>query len=61
VILLEIEPEKQNTKIDFYYCVVLKLLKGNNYSTKSGGKFNKEIYNRIFDLRTNLKLNFLFR
>ncbi len=63
VILLEIEPEKQNTKIDFYYCkkdlgvpfvCVTDLIKEGNklyYFNESGLKVQvKRIYNRvIFD------------
>ncbi|WP_395064712.1 hypothetical protein [Flavobacterium sp.] len=63
VVLLEIEPEKQNTKIDFYYCkrdlgvetvcVTDIIKKGNQlFYTNSKGKeiLIKRIYNRvIFD------------
>jgi hypothetical protein len=63
VILLEIEPEKQNTKIDFYYCrrdigipivCVTELIKKGNqlfYKNKEGDEILvKRIYNRvIFD------------
>lgn len=63
VILLEIEPEKQNTKIDFYYCqrdfgipivcVTELIQKGKNlyYTNKKGEEIEvKRIYNRvIFD------------
>lgn len=63
VILLEIEPEKQNTKIDFYYCrrdlgipivCVTDLIKEGKklyYKNESGEKvLVKRIYNRvIFD------------
>ncbi len=63
VILLEIEPEKQNTKIDFYYCsrdigipivCVTELTKKGNqlfYKNKNGEEIRvKRIYNRvIFD------------
>ncbi|MBS7786878.1 hypothetical protein KIH23_06185 [Flavobacterium sp. CYK-55] len=63
VILLEIEPEKQNTKIDFYYCrrdlgipivCVTELIKKGNqlfYTDASGREILvKRIYNRvIFD------------
>lgn len=63
VILLEIEPEKQNTKIDFYYCkrdigipivCVTELIKKDKklyYRNESGaGVEVKRIYNRvIFD------------
>jgi len=63
VILLEIEPEKQNTKIDFYYCkrdlgipfvCVTDLIKKGNqlfYKNESGDEILvKRIYNRvIFD------------
>lgn len=63
VILLEIEPEKQNTKIDFYYCkrdigipivCVTELIKKGKklyYKNKAGAEVEvKRIYNRvIFD------------
>ncbi|GGA72453.1 hypothetical protein GCM10008015_11390 [Flavobacterium palustre] len=63
VILLEIEPEKQNTKIDFYYCkrdlgipfvCVTDLIKKGNqlfYKNENGDEILvKRIYNRvIFD------------
>ena len=63
VVLLEIEPEKQNTKIDFYYCrrdlgipvvCVTDVIKEGDqlfYRDESGAKFQiKRIYNRvIFD------------
>jgi hypothetical protein len=63
VILLEIEPEKQNTKIDFYYCrrdlgipivCVTEILKKGNqlfYKNENGEEILvKRIYNRvIFD------------
>ena len=63
VILLEIEPEKQNTKIDFYYCQrdlgipvvcvteIIKIDKQLFYKDKSGKEIRiKRIYNRvIFD------------
>jgi hypothetical protein len=63
VILLEIEPEKQNTKIDFYYCQrdlgvpfvcvteVTKKGKQLFYTNKAGREIRiKRIYNRvIFD------------
>jgi hypothetical protein len=63
VILLEIEPEKQNTKIDFYYCrrdlsipivCVTDLIKKGNqlfYKNENGEEILiKRIYNRvIFD------------
>ncbi len=63
VILLEIEPEKQNTKIDFYYCrrdigipfiCVTKIIKEGKalfYRNDAGEKIRiKRIYNRvIFD------------
>jgi hypothetical protein len=63
VILLEIEPEKQNTKIDFYYChrdvgipivcvtEVIKKGKQLFYKNKKGNEILiKRIYNRvIFD------------
>lgn len=63
VILLEIEPEKQNTKIDFYYCqrdfgipivCVTELIQNGKklyYTNKKGEEIEvKRIYNRvIFD------------
>ena len=63
VILLEIEPEKQNTKIDFYYCrrdigipivCVTEIIKKGNqlfYLNENGNEILiKRIYNRvIFD------------
>ncbi len=63
VVLLEIEPEKQNTKIDFYYCerdfgvptvCVTDILKKQNqlfYTNSKGKEIQiKRIYNRvIFD------------
>ncbi|MDQ5929746.1 MAG: hypothetical protein QG594_1527, partial [Bacteroidota bacterium] len=63
VVLLEIEPEKQNTKIDFDYChrdlgvlplCVTQVIKKNNqlfYKNKAGQEIQiKRIYNRvIFD------------
>lgn len=63
VILLEIEPEKQNTKIDFYYCkrdigipivCVTELIKKGKklyYKNEAGSEIEvKRIYNRvIFD------------
>jgi hypothetical protein len=63
VILLEIEPEKQNTKIDFYYCKrdlgipfvcvtdIIKEGKHLFYQNEAGEKIQiKRIYNRvIFD------------
>jgi hypothetical protein len=63
VILLEIEPEKQNTKIDFYYCKrdlgipfvcvtdIIKEGKRLFYQNEAGEKIHiKRIYNRvIFD------------
>ncbi len=63
VILLEIEPEKQNTKIDFYYCrkdlgipivCVTEIIKKGKqlfYKNESGEEIRvKRIYNRvIFD------------
>jgi hypothetical protein len=63
VVLLEIEPEKQNTKIDFYYarkdlgipliCVTEVIKEGRKlyYQTEDGRKIQiKRIYNRvIFD------------
>ncbi|MFD2202995.1 hypothetical protein [Shivajiella indica] len=63
VVLLEIEPEKQNTKIDFYYCkrdlgipyvcVTEAIKKGNQlfYTNDNGAEILiKRIYNRvIFD------------
>ncbi|WP_291788268.1 hypothetical protein [Cecembia sp.] len=69
VILLEIEPEKQNTKIDFYYCrkdfgipvvCVTEVIKRGNqlFYTNERGKevLIKRIYNRvIFDELENRK------
>lgn len=69
VILLEIEPEKQNTKIDFYYCrkdfgipvvcVTEVIKKGNQlfYTNEQGEEvLIKRIYNRvIFDELENRK------
>ncbi|MEN2282630.1 hypothetical protein AAGF08_10875 [Algoriphagus sp. SE2] len=63
VVLLEIEPEKQNTKIDFYYCkrdlgipivCVTEVIKDNKklyYINSEGKKIQiKRVYNRvIFD------------
>ncbi len=76
VVLLEIEPEKQNTKIDFYYCArqfgikvlcVTEVIKqGNQLFYKDNGTLKpiKRIYNRVIfdelDVRTDLKLNFSF-
>lgn len=69
VILLEIEPEKQNTKIDFYYCrkdfgipvvCVTEVIKRGNqlfYTNERGEEvLIKRIYNRvIFDELENRK------
>lgn len=69
VVLLEIEPEKQNTKIDFYYCrrdlgvpivcVTEVIKKGNKlyYTNKENEEILiKRIYNRvIFDELENRK------
>lgn len=75
VILLEIEPEKQNTKIDFYYCkrdlgipivCVTEIIKKENqlfYKNASGDEILiKRIYNRvIFDeLSVRTDLNLHF-
>lgn len=76
VVLLEIEPEKQNTKIDFYYCArqfgikvlcVTEVIKQGNqlfYNENGNLKLIKRIYNRVIfdelDVRTDLKLNFSF-
>jgi hypothetical protein len=75
VILLEIEPEKQNTKIDFYYCQrdlgvpfvcvteVIKKGKQLFYTNKEGREIRiKRIYNRvIFDeLEARKDLNMQF-
>lgn len=75
VILLEIEPEKQNTKIDFYYCQrdlgvpfvcvteVIKKGKQLFYTNKEGREIQiKRIYNRvIFDeLEARKDLNMQF-
>ncbi|WP_298148691.1 hypothetical protein [Flavobacterium sp.] len=76
VMLLEIEPEKQNTKIDFYYCArqfgikilcVTEVIKQGNqlyYNENGDLKPIKRIYNRVIfdelDVRTDLKLNFSF-
>jgi hypothetical protein len=75
VILLEIEPEKQNTKIDFYYCkrdigipivCVTEVTKKNNqlfYKDQNGKEvLIKRIYNRvIFDeLELRTDLNLNF-
>ncbi|MCL6260222.1 hypothetical protein M3O96_14065 [Aquiflexum sp. TKW24L] len=75
VILLEIEPEKQNTKIDFYYCqkdlgvpfiCVTKITKRGKqlfYTDKEGQEIQiKRIYNRvIFDeLEARKDLNMQF-
>lgn len=76
VILLEIEPEKQNTKIDFYYCkrdigipivCVTELIKKGKqlfYKNEKGEEIRvKRIYNRvIFDeLDLRTDLNLNFR
>jgi len=69
VVLLEIEPEKQNTKIDFYYCrkdfgmpvicvtEVIKKGKQLFYTNEAGEEVQiKRIYNRvIFDELENRK------
>lgn len=75
VILLEIEPEKQNTKIDFYYCqkdlgvpfvCVTEIIKKGKqlfYANKEGKEILiKRIYNRvIFDeLEARKDLNMQF-
>jgi len=75
VILLEIEPEKQNTKIDFYYCqkdlgvpfvCVTEIIKKGKqlfYTNKEGKEILiKRIYNRvIFDeLEARKDLNMQF-
>lgn len=70
VILLEIEPEKQNTKIDFYYCrrhlgipvvCVTELLKKGKqlfYRNKQGQEIQvKRIYNRVIFDELELKKN----
>lgn len=68
VILLEIEPEKQNTKIDFYYCkrdigipfiCVTEIIKKGNqlfYKNKDGIEIRiKRIYNRVIFDELNLR------
>ncbi|MEL1240260.1 hypothetical protein [Flavobacterium flavipallidum] len=68
VILLEIEPEKQNTKIDFYYCkrdlgipfvCVTDLIKKGNqlfYKNENGDEIQvKRIYNRVIFDELNLR------
>ena len=76
VILLEIEPKKQNTLIDFLYCerdlevatvcITDIIKKGKQLFYIKDGKETliKRIYNRVIfdelDLRTDLKLNFDF-
>ena len=68
VILLEIEPEKQNTKIDFYYCkrdlglpivCVTDVIKRGNqlfYKNKNGEEILiKRIYNRVIFDELNLR------
>lgn len=68
VILLEIEPEKQNTKIDFYYCkrdlgipfvCVSDLIKKGNqlfYKNENGDEILiKRIYNRVVFDELNLR------
>lgn len=68
VVLLEIEPEKQNTKIDFYYChrdlgipivcvtEVIKEGKQLFYLNESGEKIRiKRIYNRVIFDELNLR------
>jgi len=68
VILLEIEPEKQNTKIDFYYChkdfgvpfiCVTKVIKEGKklyYTSESGQIIQiKRIYNRVIFDELNLR------
>ncbi|MDG1277168.1 MAG: hypothetical protein P8O16_07800 [Algoriphagus sp.] len=68
VILLEIEPEKQNTKIDFYYCrkdlgiplvCVTELIKEEKklfYLDEKGEKIQvKRIYNRVIFDELNLR------
>lgn len=68
VVLLEIEPEKQNTKIDFYYCkrdlglaivcVTDVIKKGNQlfYKNENGEEIQiKRIYNRVIFDELNLR------
>ncbi len=68
VVLLEIEPEKQNTKIDFYHCqqdlgipivCVTEVIKEGTqlfYLTKAGNKQRiKRIYNRVIFDELNLR------
>lgn len=68
VILLEIEPEKQNTKIDFYYCrrdigipivCVTELIKKGKQLFYTNGKGEeilvKRIYNRVIFDELNLR------
>jgi hypothetical protein len=68
VILLEIEPEKQNTKIDFYYCqrdfgfpvvCVTEVFEEENklyYRNSYGSKIEiKRIYNRVIFDELNLR------
>jgi hypothetical protein len=68
VVLLEIEPEKQNTKIDFYYCQrdlgisilcvtdVIKKGKQLFYKNKKGEEIQiKRIYNRVIFDELNLR------
>ncbi|MFN4000244.1 hypothetical protein [Algoriphagus sp.] len=68
VVLLEIEPEKQNTKIDFHYakqdlgipivCVTEVIKEGKQlYYTNSSGKKNRirRIYNRVIFDELNLR------
>ncbi len=68
VILLEIEPEKQNTKIDFYYCkrdlglsivCVTEVIKRENqlfYKNEQGKEILiKRIYNRVIFDELNLR------
>ncbi|HTG66951.1 MAG TPA: hypothetical protein VL859_11320 [Flavobacterium sp.] len=68
VVLLEIEPEKQNTKIDFYYCkrdlglpivCVTDVTKHGNqlfYKNEDGAEIQiKRIYNRVIFDELNLR------
>ncbi|MES2239129.1 MAG: hypothetical protein V4497_02605 [Bacteroidota bacterium] len=68
VVLLEIEPEKQNTKIDFYYCKrdlglsivcvsdVIKKRKQLFYKNEKGEEIQiKRIYNRVIFDELNLR------
>ena len=70
VILLEIEPEKQNTKIDFYYCrrdlgipivCVTEILKRGKqlfYKNEKGEEIRvKRIYNRVIFDELDLRTN----